>query len=260
MLTLIAESKTMTPCDLPVEATAGDASRPVFADRAGEIMADLARMPADELAARTRLSPALLTRLRGMARDFAYTATGQRSIEAFTGVVFKAFDYATLDGAARAFTAGHVAIVSSLYGWLRPDDIVKAYRLDFTAHAAPGGRTMAAYWRREVTGRLLDAIDRGGHKAVINLLPGDAARCIDWQAVSRVARVYKVDFREITDGGASRTPQAVRLKTLRGRLLRHIAVTGTDSPEALAATETDDRMPHPAAADGTITFLTAPPA
>lgn len=259
MLILIAESKTMIPCDTPVDRNIFTAHTPVFIDRAAEIMGALTRMPADELAARTRLSAAMVSRLMLMARDFPDTGTGAPAGEAFTGVVFKAFGYGTLDAAARARTQEHLAIVSSLYGWLRPADIVKPYRLDYTTPAAPDGTALAAWWRGAVTARLLDTIAAGGHNAVIDMLPGDAARCIDWKAVKGHARVFKVDFREMGPGGATRTPHAGRLKTLRGLMLRHVMVNAIDTPEALAAAETDECLPTPHGAPGTITFLTAAP-
>lgn len=259
MLVLIAESKTMTPCETPVDRERYAAHTPVFIDRAAGIMGALARMQPEELAARTRLSAAMVSRLMLMARDFPSTGTGAPAAEAFTGVVFKAFGYGTLDAAARARTQEHLAIVSSLYGWLRPADIVKPYRLDYTTPAAPDGSALAAWWRRAVTARLLDTIAAGAHETVIDMLPADAARCIDWKAVKEHARVFKVDFREMGPGGATRTPHAGRLKTLRGLMLRHVMVNAIDTPEELAAAETDECLPTPQGAPGTITFLTAAP-
>lgn len=259
MLILIAESKTMTPCDTPVDRERYAAHTPVFIDRAAGIMGALTRMPADELAARTRLSAAMVSRLMLMARGFPDTGTGARAAEAFTGVVFKAFGYDTLDAEARARTQEHLAIVSSLYGWLRPADIVKPYRLDYTTPAAPDGTALAAWWRRAVTARLLDTIAAGAHETVIDMLPADAARCIDWKAVKEHARVFKVDFREMGPGGATRTPHAGRLKTLRGLMLRHVMTNAIDTPEELAAAETDECLPTPQGAPGNITFLTAAP-
>ena len=64
-------------------------------------------------------------KLRQMIYDFPYKESGCVAIEAFTGVVFKAFEYSSLSAQEKQITNRCVGIVSSLYGWLRPDDIIK---------------------------------------------------------------------------------------------------------------------------------------
>ena len=53
-------------------------------------------MSADELTAKVKISAAMASHLRDMIYEFPAKGMGTRAIEAFTGVVFKAFDYATL--------------------------------------------------------------------------------------------------------------------------------------------------------------------
>ena len=257
MLALIAESKTMTPCDTPVDPEVCARHRPASDIEAGAIMQALRSMPPAELAERTRLSAQMVKRLAGMIYEFPNKALGDMAIEAFTGVVFKAFGYRTLDAAAQAETCRRVRIISSLYGWLRPDDIIKAYRFDFTTPLAPGGLKFAAYWRADVTRRLINEITLGGIRDVLDLMPGDAARCIDMKAVSAHARVCKVDFREIVDGTTTRTPHAGRLKTLRGTLLRLIVTGGITSAEELCSLSTDSFVASPDSTPGHIIFETA---
>ena len=68
---------------------------------------------------------------------------------------------------------------------------------------------------------------------MLDLLPAEAAQCIDWRQVRQKASVYKVEFRELTDGSNTRTPNAGRLKTLRGELLRQIATEGITTANGL---------------------------
>ena len=51
---------------------------------------------------------------------------------------------------------------------------------------------------------------------------------------SRV-KVWKADFKEVHPGAVMRTPNAGRLKTLRGRLLRQIINEDIMSPEQLVS-------------------------
>ena len=242
MLILIAESKTMSPRENTVAPEEYAAHMPVCEPDAGRIMELLHGMTADELLRETKLSRAMTARLQQMVYEFPNKSRGYKAIEAYTGVVFKALDYKTLDDVGRTALADRVRIISSLYGWLRPDDIVKPYRLDFTMPLAPEARRLAAFWKGSVTEHLIKEAKARGCKYVLNLLPGDAERCIDIKALGEDMELWKVDFREMQPGGRLATPNANRLKTLRGQLLRLIIPRGITSPQELMTADTDRYM------------------
>lgn len=226
----------MTPCSLTVAEVNPPLSAPRLGEGADNLMQALAGLSVGELAEGVKISNAMAVRLREMILGFPDKRMGEAAINAFTGVVFKALSPATLPPQALESADRRLRIVSSLYGLLRPRDAVKAYRLDFTTPLAPGGETFAAYWRGEVTRLLLDDLRSTGSRDVIDLLPADAAREIDWKEVGKVARIWKIDFRQV-DGAKVKTPHAARLKTLRGLLLRQILVEEADTPEAVASLE-----------------------
>lgn len=258
MLTLIAESKTMTACDGAVGAECLAAHIPVLERGASEIMHELGGLSAAELARRLRLSGSLAARLRGMIYEFPDKTHGSIAIEAFTGVVFKALDYAGLDAEARGNVHRDVRIISSLYGWLRPNDIVKAYRLDYTSAAGPEGITLWAYWRDAVTDCLIQELEARGENEVLDLMPGDALRCIDRKRTDRAGiRIHKADFRVSGPGGSERTPDAGRLKHLRGLLLRQIATEGIRSAAELRGLESERYVCRDDAEGPNIVFDTA---
>ena len=247
----------MAACDGSVTPEQYALHRPALDTQAGSIMESLRGMNAGELAAAVKRSLPMARRLVRMIYDFPDKRLGGEAIEAFTGVVFRAFGYRSLDDDARRRACGHVRIVSSLYGWLRPDDIVKPYRFDFTTALAPGGRNFAAYWREYVTGCLLDELEACGATEVLNLLPGDAARCIDWKRVGAAATVWKADFREAVAGETFRTPNSNRLKTLRGELLRQIVCDGISSAGQLMTAVGDNYIGEGSPQPGTLLFTTA---
>lgn len=248
----------MGPCDAEVTRADYESHRPLLDDDAAGIMASLGGMSADNLAKAVKISLPMVRRLQQMIYDFMNKSTGGRAIESYTGVVFKAFDYGSLGASDRRNADRDIRIISSLYGWLRPADIIKPYRFDFTTPLAPDGKTFAAYWRRPVTDCLLSDIADTGCRDVLNLLPGDAARCIDMKRIACSAKIWKADFREIVSGSITRTPNTGKLKTLRGRLLRHIITQNLQSPLQLLGVEDNDFMADGIdEAAGTITFTTA---
>lgn len=114
MLTLIAESKTMTLCDTPISADTYAAHTPTLETYADNIMASLGDMSATELATAVKISQTMARRLVEMVYDFGNKTSGAAAIEAFTGVVFRALSYKTLDSSAQRHICGKVRIISSL--------------------------------------------------------------------------------------------------------------------------------------------------
>lgn len=257
MLVLIAESKTMAPRSGMESHQYLELHRPVFESLAGDIMHRLESMTVDELAAKVKISVPMARKLRDMIYDFPYKESGGVAIEAFTGVVFKAFEYSSLSLEEKNRTNRNVGIISSLYGWLRPDDIIKSYRFDFTNQLAPDGKSFAAFWRENVTDCVISWLEKEKDFDVLNLLPGDAARCIDWNRVEQKARVWKADFQEVRAGGSMKTPNSNCLKTLRGRLLRQIIKDTITSPQQLMTAETESYVAEKSSVPGQLLFITA---
>lgn len=243
MTILIAESKTMADCEHDFSHEEFEKFRPVGEETADRVMSDILELSVPDLALAVKVSQPMAARIRSMAYEFPHKSKGFRAIEAFTGVVFKALDYSSLSECARDMVNDKVRLISSLYGWLRPDNIIKPYRFDFTTRLAPDDRTFSEYWRKDVTIRLVRDIQDSGDTCVLNLLPADASKCIDWKLVKRFAKVRKVDFKMLNDGGEWKTPHAGLLKALRGELLREIVSRGISNPADLHSLMTDNLTP-----------------
>lgn len=242
MIILIAESKTMELREHSISSEQYNAHMPFGEKEATEIMDRINGMTAAEIASLLKISGKMAATLKKMAYEFPNKGVGLRAIEAFNGVVFKNLDYASLSNAGKKAVASDVRIISSLYGWLSPDDIIKPYRMDYTSPLSPKETPLYAYWRGEVTSQLVKALQSSGEKDILDLLPMEAAKCIDWKIVDRFAKVWKVDFKE-QHGCEMRSPNAGKLKAFRGRLLRHIVENRLTTPQHVAALEDDTMMP-----------------
>jgi cytoplasmic iron level regulating protein YaaA (DUF328/UPF0246 family) len=74
------------------------------------------------------------------------------AIERYTGVLYDGLDATTLSPEARQFAARHVVVHSALFGMLRADDPIPAYRLSHDSRL-PGLR-LRSHWREAVTAAL----------------------------------------------------------------------------------------------------------
>ena len=252
MLILIAESKTMVSRLPKVSRAEYEANTPIFESRADELMCSLEGKTASELAEICRISQKLSAGMFDMIRDFPLKSTGARAIEAYTGVVFRQLHPKDYSAESREYMSRNLRIVSSLYGILKPCDIIKPYRLEYSSRIAPGHKNMIQYWRGPLTAALCDYLKTSGETEILDLMPADAAKCFDWKGISELATIGRINF--ITpDGRTMRTPHAGRLKELRGRLLDNMLRHRVTSLSDAAMTDCEDFTPSAEP----LTFITA---
>jgi hypothetical protein len=114
-----------------------------------------------------------------IARNAAlWTSPTLPALHRYTGVLYDALDAGSLRGAAAGRARARLAVGSALFGLLRADDPVPAYRLSATS-ALPAGCTLAARWKPVLEPELaaLTATDlvvdlRSGSYAALGRVPG----------------------------------------------------------------------------------------
>jgi hypothetical protein len=82
------------------------------------------------------------------------TSPTMSAIERYTGVLYDAIDVASLDSSARGFLGRHVVIHSALFGLVRADDAIPAYR--FSHDTRVPGSSLSKVWR-DANGAVLKA-------------------------------------------------------------------------------------------------------
>ena len=144
-----------------------------------------------------------------------------RADEVYTGVLFAALDVATLDAESRRRADSSLAIASALFGLLRPDDLIPAYRLSGTV-TLPRIGTVAGRWRaplprvmQEATGDGLLIDLRSGTYTALGKPPAALA---DRTATMRV----------LHEVGGRRKVVSHFNKATKGRIVRGLLESGAD--------------------------------
>lgn len=244
MLILIAESKTMFREQRDITESEYREHTPIYEERAAQVIEALADITVPEIREAVKVSIPLAREIQKMIYDFPHKASGLRAIDAFTGVVFRQLDIKGHSGSSIEFMNRNVRIVSSLYGWLRPDDIIKPYRFDFDTKLAPGDLSFKQFWKAKATIALVKWLKETGDCEVVDLLPKDASACIDWKIVRSMARVYKVEFKVPSGPTTMKTPPANRLKELRGKMLNQIISEKIERAADLENLEGEEFIPR----------------
>lgn len=145
------------------------------------------------------------------------------AIRRYTGVLYDALDIDSLKGAAAQRAHARLAIGSALFGVLRADDQVPAYRLSATSKL-PGKPTLAARWRPLLEPLLAELADE---HLIVDLRSGS------YEALGRIPGAVHVDVvAEYPDG--RRTVVSHFNKAHKGRLARALAGTRAEPADAAA--------------------------
>lgn len=186
-----------------------------------ELVGELTALAADIPAARTALG---LTAKQDaeIGRNAQLTAAPTMpAINRYTGVLYDALDIDSLTGAGAARARERLAVGSALFGLLRADDPIPAYRLSATSKL-PGKPTLAARWRPVLEPLLADI---AADDLVVDLRSGSYA------ALGRVADAVRVDVvAEREDGGRSVVSHFN--KAHKGRLARALAASRSEPDDA----------------------------
>ena len=145
------------------------------------------------------------------------------ALRRYTGVLYDALDADSLRGAEAARANARLAVGSALFGLLRADDPIPAYRLSATSKL--GGRpTLPVRWRPVLEPLLADL---AGRELVVDLRSGA------YVGLGRLESAVRVDVVAEQDNG-KRSVVSHLNKAHKGRLARALAA-GRSEPDDAAA-------------------------
>lgn len=233
MLILLAESKTMSTDQIQVCQETFESNKPIFEGLADSLMEHVSTLTPTEVSEILGISNSLASKAISFAYDFPNKTMGYKALFAFTGDAYRGLEASSLNEGSISRSKSQLRIISSAYGILSPENIIKPYRLDFNKPISIQGETPVKTFKSKVTIDLVRYIKDNSFKEIINLLPAEAEACIDWKILRAFSKVYKITFKTIDSDGKLHTPLAKYLKELRGRMARTILQQNIDNFKAL---------------------------
>lgn len=145
------------------------------------------------------------------------------AVSLYTGVLYDALDINSMRGAAAIRARDRLAVGSALFGLLRADDQVPAYRLSATSKL-PGNPGLSTRWRPLLEPALAEL---AADELIVDLRSGSYA------ALGRIPNAVRVQvLAEHSDG--RRTVVSHFNKAHKGRLARVLAGTRSEPDDAAA--------------------------
>lgn len=148
------------------------------------------------------------------------SAATARADAVYSGVLYEALDLASLDGAAKRRATSWLAVTSGLFGLLRPQDRVPAYRLSGDV-SLPGTGPVSTYWGRRLDESVRTAAGRG---LVVDLRSSTYTSF--WRPAPDLARRV-VTMRVLHEVGGTRKVVSHFNKATKGRIVRALLEDGS---------------------------------
>lgn len=158
-----------------------------------------------------------------------WSAPTLRASDLYTGVLYDALGYDTLDAAAKRRANRWLVVVSAAFGALRPGDRVPSYRLSMGI-ALPGVGSLGPAWQAPLDAVLPDA---AGRDVIVDLRSSTYVAA--WRPHGALAE-RTVAVHVLREEAGRRTVVSHMAKHTRGLVARSLVTSGTDvrTPEALA--------------------------
>ena len=230
MLFLLSPAKS-----LDYETPLGDIphSQPQFKAQSQALIEVLRTQSPQQIASLMDLSDALsgLNVARYAAWSPRSTLRNARpAVLAFNGDVYEGLQARTLPVADLEWAQQHVAILSGLYGVLRPLDLLQPYRLEMgTRLATPQGSNLYQFWGSSIAQHLNQRLRADTSPVVVNLASQEYFKAVDRKTLK--APVVECVFEDYK-GGAYKVI-SFHAKRARGLMARYAIEHRITTPEGL---------------------------
>ncbi len=226
MLILLSPAKKQ---NFEITPVCPDLTQPLFLEKTQELVRQLKTKTIAELQTLMSISPALAKLNTTRFQKFDTIAT-QPAIFAFQGDAYQGFDAASLPQSAIAFAQEHLAILSGLYGILRPLDLIQPHRLEMsTPLVTSQSKNLYSFWGNQITDIINQRLDRQTHPTLINLASQEYFKSVHPKLLRHP--LIHIEFKEQRQGKYQTI--ALLAKRARGKMARFIIENAIDQPEAL---------------------------
>ena len=248
MLILLSAAKSLD-LDTPLPAELPH-TLPQFRQEAAQLIEVLRPLAPQQVASLMHLSDALaaLNVARYAAWSPRFTAKNARpALLTFNGDVYEGLDARSLARSDLDWAQDHLAILSGLYGVLRPLDWMQPYRLEMgTRLATPAGANLYQFWGDRLAEHLNQRLAGDPAPVLLNLASQEYFKAVDRKALRpRVVECVFEDWK-----GGSWKIISFHAKRARGLMARHAIQQRARKPEDLRGFDAEG-WAHDAAASST---------
>lgn len=231
MLTLLSPAKKLLTNTKPFGSAT---TEPKFLKETSELVKIMKTKSVEQISGLMDLSHSLAVLNYDRYQNFhlkpGTAATEYPALFLFQGDVYQGLEAIKWSNDEVAFSQDHLAILSGLYGLLKPLDMIQPYRLEMGVHLAnPRGDTLYAFWRDTITKALNKELASHDKPILINLASTEYFKAVDEK---------KLNYPVLTINFYERKNQQIKMigiyaKKARGMMARFMMQNKIDNPEQL---------------------------
>jgi cytoplasmic iron level regulating protein YaaA (DUF328/UPF0246 family) len=151
-------------------------------------------------------------------------SNAKQAVLAFQGDVYKGMLAEDFNEDEFAFAQNHIAILSGLYGFLRPMDLMQAYRLEMgTKLKVRQSNNLYEFWKNTIT----EQINATSEKVVVNLASNEYFKSVKTEKLT--GDLWSAGFKELRNGKYKVI--SFNAKRARGMMCRYVVKNRLENPE-----------------------------
>jgi hypothetical protein len=235
MKILLSPAKTL---DYETKLPTSRVTQPIFVEEAVQINAKLERQSKGEISKLMNISDSLADLNYQRYKDFAnrFTKSNSRpAIYAFAGDVYAGFDAYTLSTELLDHAQDSIRILSGMYGFLRPLDLLQPYRLEMgTKLAIKRNLNLYEFWKDKITPELNSQMK--DDELLVNLASNEYFKAIDQK--NQKGKLIAPVFKDYKNGKLKVI--SFYAKKARGVMARYLVENKADSMEQILGFTGDD--------------------
>jgi cytoplasmic iron level regulating protein YaaA (DUF328/UPF0246 family) len=219
MLLLLSPSKGMDHS--PIELSWID-SKPVHLDISKKIATHFKKFSVDDFMSNMKVSEKLAIETHDLYKNWSTSKQANmiQSIFAYSGDVYGGLEARKLKKDELDFAQKHVRILSGLYGYLTPSDLILPYRLEIGyAHLIGNDIKLYPFWKPIITNSILNDLKKSKSNTILNLASSEYVKAID---KAKLNKYNWVDFDFLEEKNNQLKFISFNAKRGRGLMTRYI--------------------------------------
>lgn len=184
MLLLLSPAKAL---DFETPSTSSSATQPFFLNDSQQLINELKKLTVSDIVNLMDLSEKLAQLNVNRYYDWQLPFTldnAKQAILAFNGDVYEGLNAQTLNEKKLQLAQKSIAILSGLYGLLRPLDLIQPYRLEMgTKFQNTRGKNLYEFWGDQITQTINNIVKEYKHTFILNLASSEYFKVVKTKAL-----------------------------------------------------------------------------
>lgn len=221
MLILLSPSKTLDTGSFPFHFTP---TLPRFLENAAGLVTVLKNASWQQLADLMNISPALAQLNAGRYAGWdarLHQQLGKPALFAYKGDVYEGLNAEAYTAADLQEAQARLRILSGLYGYLRPYDLIMPHRLEMGTHlSVHGKKDLYDFWGLRIQDAINGDLQSNGKEIIVNLASQEYFKSV--KSAGLKATIITPEFRDFKNGEYKMI--SIFAKKARGLMAKHIIV------------------------------------